>query len=460
MSMADASFERDLEMARRIAEQAAERGGRSFYVGGFVRDRLMGRENKDIDMEIHGLAPDAVAEILDSLGQRLDIGRSFGIFGLRGYSVDIAMPRKEKLRGIGHRDFEVTVDPFIGTEKAAVRRDFTVNALMQDVLTGEIVDHFGGQEDLKRGRLRHVSDESFGEDPLRVLRAAQFAARFEFSVAEETVEICRGMRLDALSRERIEGELKKALLKADKPSIFFETLRRMDQLSVWFPELEALIGVRQSPKHHAEGDVWTHTMMVVDAAAGLREQCARPMGLMLAAVVHDVGKAVTTEFIRGDFHAYGHEVKGLPLAEAFLARITNEKKLIEYVLNLAANHMRPNTAAGAGSSVKSTNRMFDEVIDPEALILIALADERGRITAYPSPAPDAFLRERLAVYREYMARPAVMGRDLMEAGLTPGGDFSEILSYAHKLHLAGVEKENALKQTLAYARKRRGKIKT
>lgn len=455
--MMDFSFERDIEMARRIAELAALRGGRTFYVGGFVRDRLMGQENKDVDIEIHGVSPDGVADVLDSLGRRLNIGQSFGIFGLKGYSVDIAMPRREKLRGAGHRDFDVSVDPFIGTEKAALRRDFTINALMQDVLTGEIVDHFGGQEDLKKGILRHVNDETFAEDPLRVLRAAQFAARFEFDVAEETIELCRGMRLQTLSRERIEGELKKALLKAEKPSIFFETLRRMNQLSVWFPELEALIGVSQNPRHHAEGDVWTHTMMVIDAAAGLREKCANPMGLMLAAAAHDLGKAVTTETVKGEIHAYGHEMKGLPIAETFLSRITNEKKLIELVLNLVANHMRPNTAARADSSVKSTNRMFDEAIDPEALMLISLADERGRITAYPSPAPDAFLYERLGVYREYMARPAVMGRDLIEAGLAPGGDFAEILAYAHKLHLAGVEKENALKQTLSYARKLRGK---
>ena len=457
--MTDASFERDIEMTRRIAQAVHARGGRTFYVGGFVRDALMGHENKDVDIEIHGIEPDGVAQILDYLGQRLNIGQSFGIFGLKGHDIDIAMPRKETLRGIGHRDFEVTVDPFIGTEKAAVRRDFTVNALMQDVLTGEVVDHFGGRADLKNGILRHVSDETFAEDPLRALRAAQFAARFEFDVAEETVELCRTMKLAALSRERIEGEMKKALLKAQKPSVFFETLRRMNRLSEWFPEMEALIGVPQSPKHHAEGDVWTHTMMVLDAAAALREKCANPMGLMLAAAVHDLGKAVATEFVKGDYHAYEHEMKGLPLAEAFLARITSEKKLIEYVLNLVANHMRPNKAAGADSSVKSTNRMFDEAIDPEALILIALADERGRITAYPSEPPEEFLYERLEIYCEIMARPAVMGRDLIEAGLKPGGDFSEILSYAHKLHLSGVEKESALKQALSYARKLRGKGK-
>lgn len=457
--MADISYERDLQMAQEIGRQAAQRGGRAYFVGGFVRDRLMNRENKDIDIEIHGLAPDCVAGLLDSLGERLDIGRSFGIFGLKGYSIDIAMPRREKLRGIGHRDFEVTVDPFIGTEKAAIRRDFTVNAMMEDVLSGEIIDHFGGQADLKAGILRHVSGDSFGEDPLRVLRAAQFAARFGFSVAEETIGLCRSMPIHALSRERVEGELDKALLKAERPSVFFETLRRMDQLGDWFPEMEALIGVRQNPKHHAEGDVWIHTMLVIDAAAALRERCAQPKGLMLAAAAHDLGKAVTTEVIRGEIHAYGHEEKGVPIAERFLSRITHEKKLIALALNLVANHMRPNTAAWAGASVKSTNRMFDEAIDPEALILLALADARGQISACPAAPHDVFLYERLEIYREYMARPAVMGRDLIGAGLAPGGDFTEILAYAHKLHLAGVEKENALKQTLSYARKLRSKAK-
>ena len=209
----------DQKMAGEVARLVAEKGGRTFYVGGFVRDALLHRENKDVDIEVHGVTPRQLEEILDSLGQRLVMGESFGVFGLKGYSLDIAMPRKEEARGQGHKDFDVFVDPFIGTEAAARRRDFTFNALMQDVLTGEIVDHFGGVEDLKSGVLRHVCDQSFGEDPLRVLRAAQFAARFGFRVAEDTVALCRRMELQHLSRERIDGELKKALLKAEKPSI-------------------------------------------------------------------------------------------------------------------------------------------------------------------------------------------------------------------------------------------------
>ena len=445
----------DRRMALEVARKVSEKGGRTFYVGGFVRDALLHRENKDVDIEVHGISPKCLEEILDSLGQRISIGESFGIFNLKGYSLDIAMPRKEQLRGMGHKDFDIFVDPFIGTEGACRRRDFTFNALMQDVLTGEIVDHFGGQEDLKTGILRHVNDESFAEDPLRVLRAAQFAARFDFRVAPETVNLCRSMDLRHLPRERIEGELKKALLKAEKPSIFFEILREMDQLDFWFPELKALIGLEQNPVYHAEGDVWNHTMMVLDQAAKLRSRVEQPLWFMLAALTHDFGKAVTTADKNGVLHAYEHEKLGLPLAETFLRRITAETKLIEFVLNLVLLHMKPNTLAAANSAVKVSNRMFDQAIDPEALICIALADDRGRITQVPKPSTEEFLIHRLEIFRELMARPFVQGRDLVEAGLKPDKDFTEILAYAHKLRLAGTPKDNALKQTLAHARKLR-----
>ena len=181
------TYDQSLQMARRLAEEAASLGGRAYFVGGHVRDHLLGKINTDLDIEVHGLTPTQLEALLDSLGERLTIGESFGIYNLKGYSLDIAMPRKETLRGRGHRDFDIFVDPFIGTEGAARRRDFTVNALMMDVLTGEIVDPYGRQEDLKAGVLRHVCDETFPEDPLRVLRGAQFAARFGFNMAPETI---------------------------------------------------------------------------------------------------------------------------------------------------------------------------------------------------------------------------------------------------------------------------------
>ena len=445
-------FERDKLTAEKIADAVADCGGRAYYVGGYVRDLICGRENKDIDIEIHGISPACLEEILDTFGERIAIGESFGIYNIKGCHIDIAMPRKENARGSGHRDFDIFVDPFIGTKDAAKRRDFTVNALMQDVISGEVIDHYGGTDDLKSGILRHVSDDSFPEDPLRVLRAAQFASRFEFTVAPETVALCSTMELKHLSKERIEGELKKALLKAEKPSIFFETLRRMNQLDVWFPELKALTGIEQNAKYHTEGDVWNHTMLVLDAAAKYREKVDRPMGFMLAALTHDLGKAVCTEIINGELHAYAHETKGLPLAETLLKRITNEVKLIEYALNLVELHMKPNVIAKAKSAIKTTNKLFDSAVDPVALIYIATADSEGTLTPHSHAMYTDFLFERLEVYRDYMSRPYVMGKDLIQAGLKPSKNFSAILDYAHKLRLAGIGKENALKQTLAYAR--------
>lgn len=450
------SLSRDQAMAVEIARQTEALGGRCYYVGGCVRDALLGLDGKDVDMEVHGISPQALKTILDGLGQRISVGESFGVFNLKGYGLDIAMPRKETARGSGHKDFDIFVDPFIGTEAAARRRDFTVNALMRDVLTGQILDPFGGRADLAAGCLRHVCDGSFAEDPLRVLRAAQFAARFGFQVAEDTVALCRGMDLTQLPPERVEGELKKALLKAERPSVFFKVLRQMDQLGHWFPELAALIDVPQPPAFHAEGDVWNHTMLVLDEAAKLRHQAQNPYWFMLAALTHDFGKPLCTQERNGVLHAYDHELLGLPAVEAFLRRLTRENKLLAYVKNLVQLHMKPNILAQAGASEKATTHLFDRALDPQALVCLALADDLGRRTDKPTGTGDAFLRQRLEAFRQRMAQPYVMGRDLLEAGLTPGEDFSAILEYAHKLRLAGVPKEKALPQVLGHARKLRG----
>ncbi len=444
---------KNLKMAKRIAKLVEEAGGRSFFVGGCVRDKILGKENKDIDIEIHQITPKKLEQILDQVGERLEMGASFGVFGLRGYDLDIAMPRKEEAIGRGHKDFAIFVDPFLGTKKAAMRRDFTMNALMEDVLTGEIIDHFGGIEDAKKGILRHVNEKTFVEDPLRVLRAAQFAARFEFIVAKETVALAKTMDLRYLASERIYAELEKALLKAEKPSIFFEEMRKMEQLTVWFKEAEQLIGVKQPKKHHPEGDVWTHTMMVLDEAAKLRDKVSNKAGFMLTAICHDFGKVITTEEKDGVIHAIGHEVEGLPIVKTFIKRITNEVKLCKYVLNMTELHMRPNIMARQNSSIKSTNKLFDAAIAPEDLVLFSIADHMGRTGKTRDEETENFLNERLAIFHETMAKPYVMGSDLVKAGLKPGPQFHEILAYAHKLRLARIEKDEALKQTLAYAKK-------
>lgn len=443
----------DLDMTKRIAEAVDKAGGQAYFVGGYVRDMLMGEGGKDIDVEIHGISPDKLKEILSSLGELTEYGESFGIFGLKGYSIDIAMPRKESCRGKGHRDFDIFVDPHIGTLGAARRRDFTINAMMQNVLTGEIIDHFGGRADLENRIIRHIDPSSFVEDPLRVLRGAQFAARFEFSLAKETIELCKDMDISTLPKERVMGELEKALLKADRPSIFFETLKEMNQLSVWFPEVESLIGVEQNPRYHAEGDVWVHTMMVLDVASKYKDYSKSKLGFMLSALTHDFGKAICTERINGVLHSYAHETKGLPLVKQFIERLTGERALQKYILNMTELHMKPNTMASAGSSVKSTNKLFDDSCDPEGLICLAICDGLGQITEAPYVNHNAFFYERIAVFREIVSRPYVMGQDLIDAGIKPDKRFSDYLAYAHKLRLAGVEKESALKQTINYIKK-------
>ncbi len=444
----------DLDMARHIARRVAQQGGRTFFVGGYVRDSIWGRENKDIDIEVHGISPQRLADILDSLGERLEMGASFGVFGLRGYALDIAMPRCEMATGRGHRDFAVSVDPFLGTKKAARRRDFTMNALMRDVLTGELIDHFGGVSDMKNGILRHVNTVTFAEDPLRVLRAAQLAARFDLRIAEETIVLARSMDLSELAGERVWGELQKALGKAERSSVFFAELRRMRQLDIWFPEVKALIGVQQNPTFHPEGDVWNHTMLVLDEAAKLREQAHNPMGLMLTALTHDFGKAVTTEEVDGRIRSLGHETEGLPLVERFLSRMENARRQIRYVCNMTELHMRPNMLAAQHARPKATNKLFDRSVCPEDLVLFSKADYLGRTGAVYAPEFERYFAQRLTLFHETMAQPCVKGADLVSAGLRPGPQFSDYLAYAHKLRLAGVDKQSALRQTLAYAREK------
>ena len=392
--------DKNIDMAIKLATLVSQQGGTAYYVGGYVRDKILHMDNKDIDIEVHGIYPHQLESILDSLGERISIGESFGIYNLKGYSIDIAMPRKEDNRGDGHKDFDICVDPFIGTYKAALRRDFTFNALLEDILTGEIIDHFGGVEDLQNGIICHINNSTFAEDPLRVLRAAQFAARFNYTVAEETIELCRQMDLSSLSKERVICELEKALLKSDKPSVFFEALRQMNQLSVWFPELEQTIGIEQNPKHHAEGDVWTHTMMVCDVAVRYCDRVKNPLGFMISTITHDFGKVLCTEIINGELHAYNHETIGLPLVKSFMTRLTAEKALIEYVMNLSEYHMKPNIMAEDNSSIKATNKLFDQSVDPEALVYLDVSDGLGRITSHENISHDDFLMKRLAVFKE------------------------------------------------------------
>ena len=436
---------RDLNMAKKIATLVHQFGGSTYFVGGYVRDKFLNKSNKDIDIEVHGITPAELKTILESIGKVKTQGASFGVYNLHGYDIDIAQPRMEHVTGRGHKDFEVTVDPFIGTTKAAQRRDFTINAIMENVLTGEIIDPFNGLEDLKNNIIRHVDDKSFGEDPLRVLRAAQFAARFNFNIADETKTIMSKMDLSTLSKERIYEEMKKALLKSNKPSTFFEILRKVNQLDYWFPEVKALIDCKQDPTYHPEGDVWTHTMLTLDyAATNLKYTVSNPEYFLVTALCHDFGKPLSVTIDDDNkIHNYNHENIGVDVAKTFLSRLNLDSGLNKYVCNMIRYHMQPHRLFNSKSKAKKTNQMFDLSICPNDLCKLAEADNSNKQTLLLEE--NKFLEDRLAIYLDRINQPEVMGKDLIKLGLKPSPLFTTILSEAHKKHLSFVDKETVLK---------------
>lgn len=447
-----------LDIVKKIATKVLENDGRAYFVGGFVRDFLMGIKSKDIDIEVHGIPANELKDILEENWNVSKYGSNFGIYSIKGYDIDIALPRKEHNTGKGHRDFEVFTDPWLGTKEASKRRDFTINAMMMDVLTGEITDHYNGREDLENRIIRVVDKESFADDPLRVLRAVQFASRFEFSISEETIELCRGIDMSALPPERIETEVKKILCKSMKPSIAFKYLKAMNQLDFWFKELSDLIGVEQDPIYHLEGDVWMHTMDVVDRAAKIRRQdeegkleipISNHYAFMLLALTHDLGKPVTTETIDGRIHSYQHEIVGKKIAREFLERFVGEEAIIKYVLRMISLHMKPNVLTYEKASCKSTNKMFDEAPAPCDLIYIAMADRPIVSRGEEFYGDFDFLFERLEIFNTTMAKPYITGKDLIALGISPGPELGNLLVLAHKLRLAGIPKDNAIKQVMS-----------
>lgn len=450
----------DLEMAESLAKAINEKGGTAYFVGGYVRDKILNRENKDIDIEVYNIEPDTLRSILDTLGEHTEHGKSFGVFGLKGYNLDISMPRTERCVGNKHTDFDVTINPFISTQEGAKRRDLTMNAIMYDIVKQEYVDPYNGIEDIKNGIIRHVNSKTFVEDPLRVLRVAQFASRFtNMQVAQETIELCKRIDITTLSKERIYTELEKALLRSDKPSIFFRVLDNMCQLPSYFAEINALMYVPQSKQYHQEGDVFEHTMLAIDNMATVGRRFSKhPMELMLVTLCHDLGKIVSTTIVDGKVHSYQHELYSPEIAERMLCRITNNKFIIEYVKNLVGLHMEPHHLYERNSKIKKSNKMFDKCMDELDLIMLAYVDSRSSWKDNRAEVQEAederfWLMSRYEIFKDTMSKPYVKGADLVKNGFKPGEYFSDVLKLAHKLRLARISKEDALPQVLALARK-------
>lgn len=445
---------------RTLTAALQAQGGRPILVGGSVRDHWLGQQwPKDLDLEVYGLTPAELERTLTPFGKVLRIGRSFGVLKLITASAeyDVSLPRRESKTGRGHKGFLVEADPTMNFAEAAARRDFTINSIGYDLLSGEWLDPYQGLKDLEQRILRHVGP-AFAEDPLRVLRGAQFAARMDLKMAPETIALCQTLDLQELSRERLFGEFKKLFLRAERPSIGLNVLRQTDALR-FFPELKALIDVPQDPFWHPEGCVWTHTLMVVDEAARLR--CGNEKSdliLLFAALCHDFGKPTTTIWKDGHWRSPAHDVEGMEPTERFLRRLTDEAHLIEQVCLLVREHLRPAMLYNERNQVTpgAIRRLALRVSIPD-LLRLAEADHFGRTT------PDALAREfpakawlldqaaRLQV-RDEKPRPLLQGRHLLRLGMKPGPQMGALLQQAFALQLDGVL--NDIQEAEQWARQR------
>ena len=439
------------EKVLKLAKAIRGEDGRALLVGGCVRDELMGKQPKDWDLEVYGIEPQRLREMLDQFGSVNVVGEAFTVYKLAA-DLDVSLPRRERKTGRGHRAFFIEGDPSMTIEEATKRRDFTINAILKDPLTGEIVDPFHGREDLDRRILRAVSPETFGEDSLRVLRAAQFAARFEFEIEQKAVELCRAIDLSDLPAERTWGEMEKLLLRAQRPSIGLDWLRRLGAVDQLFPELKALIDVPQEPEWHPEGDVWIHTLLTVDRARVLVDELpyVKQVTVMLAALCHDFGKPSTTEFVEGRIRSREHEEAGVAPTEAFLDRL-NIHTLDGYdtraqVIALVRDHLKP------GEFYKKRDEIGDGAFrrlarkcELDLLYRVAKADSLGRNAEwvprekwYDAAAQEWFIeRARELEVASQAPAPILLGRHLLEMGLQPGPRIGEITKAVYEMQLDG-----------------------
>jgi tRNA nucleotidyltransferase (CCA-adding enzyme) len=440
-----------------IALAIRDAGGRALIVGGWVRDRLLGRDSKDIDLEVYGVDAAPLRQILETFGRVETVGESFQVYKLG--DIDVSLPRRESKAGRGHRGFDVTGDPHLSIADAARRRDFTVNAIAWDPLTGEYEDPFDGRGDISRRVLRIVDPKRFPDDSLRVLRAVQLAARLEFHPDDETRALCRAIPLDDLPSERVWGEIEK-LLFAPRPSLGLALMLELDVVSKLFPELEALVECPQEPEWHPEGDVWVHTLQVVDQARVRIEDLERPqqIAVMLGALCHDFGKPATTAVIDGRIRSMDHEEQGVAPATLFLDRI-NVHSIDGYdvrrqVLGFVAHHLKP----GAWFKVRDevgdgAFRRLSQKVDLELLARLAKADCLGRSPGqFDCTAMDWFLgRARSLGVEHRPPGPILLGRHLLALGLTPGPRVGEILKAVYEQQLDGAIKN--LEEAIAEAKK-------
>ena len=432
-----------------ISKELKKLDAKAIVVGGAVRDHFLELPNKDYDIEVYGLEKiETLERILLRYGSVNLVGKSFGIlkFVYEAEEYDFSFPRREQKVSTGHKGFDVVCDGFMSFEEAALRRDFTINALGYDVEQEKFLDPFGAKEDMQSKTLRHINAKTFVEDPLRVYRAIQFSARLNYSLEEKTFILCREMVkngfLDELPKERVYTEFTKLLLKSKKPSVGFELMRKLRIIEKYFPELHALIDVPQNPIWHPEGDVWIHTLMCVDKMVSLKRGDEKyDLKMMFAILCHDLGKATHTQVTPEKISAIGHELAGLKPTENFMYRLTNEHDFIKSLLPLVEHHLAPSIYF-RGKAKDSTIRKLATKVNIEELVTVARADFLGRTTEASLKgiyeAGDWLLKkaEKLDVYHEPL-KPLFQGRDLIELGYTPSKEFKSLLNAVYNEQIEG-----------------------
>ena len=434
------SMDRVLEIARAVGAA----GGRALIVGGWVRDRLMQRgTNPNVDVEVFGIRAEKLRPLLETFGRVEAVGESFQVYKLG--DLDISLPRRDSKAGRGHRGFIVTGDPDMSIEEAARRRDFTVNAIAWDPLTEAYFDPYGGRADIERRLLRMVDAETFPDDSLRVLRAVQLAARLEFTLDDLTREMCRTIALDDLPAERVWGEFEK-LLFARRPSFGFAIAMDLGAVEKLWPELAALAGCPQEPEWHPEGDVWVHTLQVIDRARGRVDDLPRPqaIAIMLGAVCHDLGKPATTAFVDGRIRSMDHEDQGVAPTLAFLDRL-NVHSIDGYdvrrqVVGMTAQHLKPGSWFKVRDQVgDGAFRRLAHKVDLELLARVAKSDCEGREPGrFDCSAMDWFLERARALGVEHKPpQPILLGRHLLALGLKPGPRVGQILKAVYEKQMDG-----------------------
>lgn len=354
-----------------IAKIINENGGRLYLVGGAVRDKILGIENHDYDYCVVGISHDDFIKLFPNAHVR---GKAFEVFDM--CNAEFALARTEKKNGKGHKNFEVQTGKNITIIEDLKRRDLTINSIAEDVLTGEIIDPYCGKEDIKKGIIRATSN-SFAEDPLRVYRAARFACKFNFEIEKNTIKLMKSLRdeLKDLSGERVFDELRK-VLKYEKPSIFFEQLKKAEVLDIHFPEVYKLIGALQPEKYHPEGDAYNHTMLALDMSAKLTSN----EKLRFAVLVHDLGKGITPKEMYP--HHHGHDKNGPAEVTKLVNRLKMPKEWAEYGKVSAKEHMKAGIfyKMTPGKQVEFIERISKTRIGLDGLEIVVESDRncRGR----------------------------------------------------------------------------------